>query len=236
MEELVKVGGLFGKVMAEASARASEWRAQGSIGTPSSESTNGLSAERRAELRGLPSARRGSTFASFDLSAAPRMRPAYEAAVQMADGSWSHWCLVLSGPYGCGKTHLAYAAANYRWNEGSAFRMISAPGLMQQLKNSIDEKRLSIETHAPMAYGPEDWAKVYGETTALLILDDFGAQQDTEWATAQLFGILNARYDRSLPTFLTTNLSVKQMDPRIESRIAKGLVVCNGPDQRVRFG
>lgn len=146
------------------------------------------------------------------------------------------WCRVLMGQYGCGKTHLAYAAANYRRENGLPYRMITAPALMGQLKNSIDEKKRSIDSMAAVAFGPEEWVKVYGETKALLILDDFGAQQDTEWATAQLFTILDMRYDRELPTLITTNLGMKQMDPRIASRCAAGVIVCNAPDQRVRYG
>lgn len=234
--EPTRAGGLFGKVMADISARASAFRASGSIGMPSSESTSELSPQRVAELKGCPPAKWAKKFDAFDVSAAPRMKPAYDAALLIAAGTWRPWCLVLSGPYGCGKTHLAYAAANYRREKGKPYRMLTAPALMSQLKSAIDEKRRSIETMAPIAYGPEDWVRVYGATRALLILDDLGAQQDTEWATAQMFSILNARYDAELPTLITTNLSVAQFDPRLASRCKGGLVICNGPDQRVRFG
>lgn len=236
MPEPTRADGLFGKVMRDISARASAYRAQGSIGTPSNERSSELSPQRVGELRGCPPAKWGTTFEAFDMTAAPRMKPAYDAALSIAAGSWKPWCLVLSGPYGCGKTHLAYAAANYRRERNKPYRMLTAPALMGQLKDSIDEKRRSIETMAATAYGPEDWVRVYGETPALLILDDLGAQQDTEWATAQMFSILNTRYDRKLPTLITTNLGVKQFDPRLASRCMSGVVVCNGPDQRVRFG
>jgi DNA replication protein DnaC len=151
------------------------------------------------------------------------------ATGNFADGIW---CVVLSGGYGCGKTHLAYAAANYRREHGLPYRMLTAPALMAQLRNSIDEKRLSIEHNAPVAYGPEDWVRTYSETAALLILDDLGAQQDTEWATTQLFAILNARYDAELPTLITTNLHPDALDPRLASRCRRGIVVCQGADQR----
>lgn len=234
MPEPIKAGGLFGKVMADISARAREYRASGSIGTPSSERSSELRPERVAELRGCPPVKWSKTFDAFEPE--PRMNRAFLASRAIAEGSWEPWCLVLSGPYGCGKTHLAYAAANYRRTHGLPYRMLTAPALMAQLKNAIDEKRHSIEHNAATAFGPEEWAKVYGETPALLILDDLGAQQDTEWATAQLFSILNARYDRELPTLITTNLGAGQLDPRLASRCMAGLVVCNGPDQRVRFG
>lgn len=163
------------------------------------------------------------------------MKAAYDAALSLAAGDWKPWCLVFAGNYGTGKTHLAYAVANYRREHAMPYRMITAPALMGQLKNSIDEKRRSVESLAPLAYGPEEWVKSFGEA-AFLIIDDFGAQQDTEWATAQLFAILDKRYDLSLPTLITTNLQPTDIDPRVASRVRAGIVVCSGSDQRVRFG
>lgn len=233
--EPTQVAGLFGKVMADISRRAKEYRVQGSTGMPKNASTKELSPERKAELRGLPVTKWSKTFESFDFTAAPRMLAAHGAARNIAAGTWKPWCLVLSGNYGTGKTHLAYAAANYRREHNLGYRMITAPALMAKLRDSIDEKRLSIEHNAPVAFGPEDWVKTYGSTPVLLILDDLGAQQDTEWAMTQLFAILNARYEAELPTLITTNMSPANLDPRIASRCRAGIVVCNGPDQRVRF-
>jgi len=234
--EPVKAAGIFGKVMAEVSARAKEYRAQELTGNRK----NGIKLNvsdwpvKEAAIKGCPQSKWGKTFESFDLIAAPAMANAYERTRWYA-ATPERWCLVLSGEYGTGKTHLAYAAANYRREHNLPYLMLTAPALMAKLKNSIDEKRLSIETHGAMAWGPEEWVCMYGTTEALLILDDFGAQQDTEWATTQLFSVLNSRYDRELPTLLTTNLGAKQMDPRIVSRIAGGLIVCKGGDQRARF-
>ncbi len=230
--ELTKVGGVFGKIMAEASARAKEYRAVYGPVDPPSENGHALSAERVSGLRGLPSAKWGKTFDSFDLTIAPGMADAHRAAQLLASGEARSWCLVLVGSYGCGKTHLAYASANYRREHQMAYRMITAPALMAQFRNAIDEKRMSIEHNAPVAYGPEDWVRVYSETPALLILDDFGAQQDTEWAITQLFSVLNARYEGELPTLITTNRTIQQLDPRIASRCKGGIVKCVGSDQR----
>lgn len=232
----VKATGLFDKVMADISARAKEYRARELTGSNKRPTKIDDWPEREAAIKGCPKPKWGKTFEAFDLSVAPRMAKARDAAMGIAAGTWKPWCLVLSGGYGSGKTHLAYAAANYRREHGLPYRMITAPALMAQLKNAIDEKRRSVDTMAPLAYGPEDWVRVYGETTALFILDDFGAHQETEWATTQMFAVLNARYDRGLPTLITTNLPREQIDPRIASRIGAGLVLCHGEDQRMRFG
>lgn len=235
MPEPVKVGGLFGKVMADISARAKEYREQGSIGMPRPESTKELSPQRVAEIHGLPQPKWGTTFDSFNVETAAIGR-AKDAALALARGEWQPWCLVLSGNYGSGKTHLAYAVANYRRENGGSYHMMTAPALMAKLKNAIDEKKRSIDSMAALAYGPEEWVEVYSKANTLLILDDFGAHYDSEWAAAQMFAILNARYDAGLKTMLTTNLSAAQFDPRIASRIMRGIVVCNGADQRAKYG
>jgi DNA replication protein DnaC len=54
---------------------------------------------------------------------------------------------------------------------------------------------------------------------ALLILDDFGTQNATSWAQEKLFQILNYRYINRLPTVVTTNLSLNEIEGRIRSRL-----------------
>ncbi len=53
----------------------------------------------------------------------------------------------------------------------------------------------------------------------LLILDDFGSQNATSWAQEKLFQIINYRYINRLPMVVTTNLSNRDMDERIQSRL-----------------
>jgi DNA replication protein DnaC len=59
----------------------------------------------------------------------------------------------------------------------------------------------------------------------MLILDDFGTQNATPWAVEKLYQLLNYRYNRRLPTVITTNQSLGEMDPRLASRLSdRGLV------------
>ncbi len=66
----------------------------------------------------------------------------------------------------------------------------------------------------------------------LVVLDDLGTEKMTEWASEQLYRVLDGRYDRGLPTIITSNVQSDSLDPRILSRYAEGLVVCNGKDVR----
>ena len=55
--------------------------------------------------------------------------------------------------------------------------------------------------------------------TPLLILDDLGAQSSTPWAQEKLFQLLNHRYVARLPTVITTNQNIDEMEPRLRSRL-----------------
>ncbi len=45
----------------------------------------------------------------------------------------------------------------------------------------------------------------------LLILDDFGAERNTEYALEQLFNVIDARYQARKPLILTSNLSLADL-------------------------
>ena len=50
----------------------------------------------------------------------------------------------------------------------------------------------------------------------LLILDDFGIERSTEYALEQIYNIINARYLKSKPTIITTNLNFKDIETEQE--------------------
>ena len=59
----------------------------------------------------------------------------------------------------------------------------------------------------------------------VLILDDWGAHSDTPWADEQLYLILNHRTGRVLPTVVTSNLILEDIDPpRVRSRLMNRLI------------
>jgi DNA replication protein DnaC len=51
-------------------------------------------------------------------------------------------------------------------------------------------------------------------------LDDFGTQSATAWAREKLFQILNFRYINHLPTVITTNLMLEEIEGRMRSRLS----------------
>jgi DNA replication protein DnaC len=122
---------------------------------------------------------------------------------QSADG----W-LLLHGGYGCGKTHLAAAIANFTVSLGVPTLFITVPDLLDALRFAYDDPESTFE---------ERFEEI--RTAPLLIMDDFGTQNATSWAQEKLFQIINYRYINKLPLVVTTNQFLEQIDSRIRSRL-----------------
>ncbi len=117
--------------------------------------------------------------------------------------------LVFSGTYGCGKTHLAAAIANARIDMGEPVLFVVVPDLLDHLR----------ATYSPQSDVTYDELFEQVRTTPLLILDDLGTQSSTPWAQEKLFQLLNYRYNAHLPTVITTNQRLEDLDPRLRSRL-----------------
>ena len=120
----------------------------------------------------------------------------------------SGW-LVMVGETGVGKTHLAAAAASERLHAGDAVCFAVVPELLDALRAS---------------YGGGDAASFDALFAAvkdvdLLVLDDLGAQQSTDWANDKLYQLCGYRYTKALPTVLTMNEMPDELPPRLASRI-----------------
>ncbi len=117
--------------------------------------------------------------------------------------------LVFTGPYGCGKTHLAAAIANCRAEKGYSALFVVVPDL-------LDHLRATFNPTSPISYD-----KCFEEVrrTPLLILDDLGTESATPWVREKLYQIFNYRYNGRLPTVITTASYVKELDERLASRI-----------------
>jgi DNA replication protein DnaC len=116
--------------------------------------------------------------------------------------------LMLSGSYGCGKTHLAAAVANTCVEYGMGTLFLTVPDLLDWLRYSYGSTDASFEQRF------EEIRNV-----GLLVLDDLGAQNTTPWAAEKLFQVIDYRYIRRLPLVVTTNQRIEDLDDRIRSRL-----------------
>jgi DNA replication protein DnaC len=140
--------------------------------------------------------------------------------------------LLLYGPPGTGKTHLAAATLrNVIEYKGLKGVFCDFRNLLIELRNSFSSSESTGEILDSVRKAP------------LLILDDVGAERNTEWAKEILAEIVNYRYTQNLPTIITTNLRfdrytedsfVAKFDARTESRLYDmcKIVKVEGDDRR----
>jgi DNA replication protein DnaC len=141
------------------------------------------------------------------------LRLAYERCAEFALNP-SGWIL-LRGGYGCGKTHLAVAIANEQIAQNRPVIFTTVPDL-------LDFLRSSFAPNSPVGFD-ERFEQI--RSAPLLILDDFGTESGTPWAREKLFQILNHRYNGRLPTVITTNYELEEIELRMRSRLVDpGLV------------
>ncbi len=158
---------------------------------------------------------KGMSFDNFDarranLPAEQRhsLEAAYNAAVEFAK-SPDGW-LVLLGVNGCGKTHLASAIVNCRYQQ-------TEPALFIVVPDFLDHLRSAFGPNSPVSY---DRLFEGVRTTDLLVFDDFGEQSTTAWAQEKLYQVINHRYNARLATVITTTCSLDELDNRVSSRLA----------------
>ena len=155
------------------------------------------------------------TFENFDskrVNLPSDQRQNLEQAFRLAHNfahSPKDW-LVFQGTYGCGKTHLAAAIANYRLQQGKAAFFVIIPDFLDHLRSTFSpDSRVTYD---------EFFERV--KKAGLLILDDFGEHSSTAWAQEKLYQLINYRYNACLPTVITTAASLEEMDTRVSSRMA----------------
>lgn len=152
------------------------------------------------------------------------LRLAYDKSVRFAQEP-KGW-LLLRGGYGCGKTHLAIAIANHRIEQGEQPLFVVVPDLLDHLR----------ATYGPNSEITYDERFEQIRNAPLLILDDLGTQNATSWAQEKLFQLFNHRYNMQLPTVVTTNQALEDIEVRIRSRLADpdltDMVMILAPDYR----
>jgi DNA replication protein DnaC len=146
-------------------------------------------------------------FDNFNPTISPEIKEAYRIAKKYAQdpGGW----LILIGKVGCGKTHLAAAIANEYIEYGETVLFTTTIDLLDHLRS----------TFAPSSDIIYDQLFAKMREASLLVLDDLGTQQSSPWANEKLFQLLNYRYNLQLPTVITTNIVLNNIEERIRSRM-----------------
>ncbi len=165
-------------------------------------------AKRRRQLQEMSNlgAFYDKSFGNFN-PRVPGIQEALRASYEFAQNP-NGW-LLLIGPNGCGKTHLAAAIANQSLEDGALVLFATVPDLLDHLRAAF----------APASTEIYDQLFARMREAEVLVLDDLGAQQSSPWANEKLFQLLNYRYNSRFPTVITANSrGLQGIDERIRSR------------------
>jgi hypothetical protein len=114
--------------------------------------------------------------------------------------------LWFDGPVGTGKTSLAILVAKAAKDAGRSYAVFPVPRLLAEIKRTFDRD------------ASDSYMGFFKRlcTVDLLVLDDLGAEKQTEWVLEQLYSIVNERWQDRRSIVVTTN--VPDPDPEAPLR------------------
>ena len=140
-------------------------------------------------------------------------KEAYGKSMRMASAIGGN-ILTIIGTYGTGKSHLVEAVAR-EWLHGNrSVKYEYVPTLMNELRSTVssDESNGSLWTKLQERFKPK-----------LLILDDLGQENPTEWTRKLLTEIIDERIRTNGWLLCATNYTQEQLKERIDERFVSRL-------------
>lgn len=113
--------------------------------------------------------------------------------------------LYIHGGVGAGKTHAASAMARLFAEAGYDVAFTTAKGMLERVKATFDEG------------GTEAVVARYAKCD-VLVLDDLGKEDATEWSVGTVFSVLDARYEDMRPTIVTSNYAPGALADKLARR------------------
>lgn len=159
--------------------------------------------ERVIERARIPKRYEHCDFESYstDVGATPQQIHSLKNAKLLAQGFIRDYPgaaekgLLLMGPSGVGKTHLAVAALRELIRRGHAGLFCDYRELLKEIQASYNPASESTEMAILEPI----------RTVEILVLDDLGASKPSDWVRDIVGIVLNARYNERRTTIITTN-------------------------------
>ena len=150
-------------------------------------------------------------FDTFD-AYSPSLRNMRDQARRWAERVERRPLLLMVGPAGIGKSHLAKAAALQLAESGYSVEVATADGLLSRIKQTFDRGDRSQASTADVMHEIA--------AAGVLVVDDLGAEYATAWGASTLEALIFARYESRSLTVITGNkdlaaLAEHQGDPHL---------------------
>lgn len=136
--------------------------------------------------------------------------------------------LLIYGSPGNGKSYLSFAIANDLLQKQQPVICISINGLLERIRETYSRWGKEGETEILKSLSNAD----------LVVLDDLGVEQSTDWSVTKIYNIIDSRYRNKLPLIVTTNHSLDDLRELYGERTVDRLLeMCtpiqnNGPSIR----
>ena len=135
--------------------------------------------------------------------------------------------ILFSGKTGCGKTHLAVAILREiikrRFVYDCDFYFITAPELLLEIRATFKPHAKKYDDFGHCAADTEQDVLDKYSKCELLILDDLGAEKVSDFTIQSLYLVIDRRNREMMPTIVTTNLSLEEIETQIDARMASRL-------------
>jgi DNA replication protein DnaC len=130
---------------------------------------------------------------SLDRAVLRQVRAFTRSIEERLDAGRGLW---FDGPVGTGKTSLAILVAKAADDAGRTYAVYPVPRLLAEIKRTFDRD------------ASDSYMGFFRRlcTVDLLVLDDLGAEKQTEWVLEQLYSIVNERWQDRRSIVVTTNL------------------------------
>ena len=157
---------------------------------------------------GIPKRFRAKTFENYEERSENSI--AYKKAKNFAENFPDvDKGLLLVGPVGTGKTHLAAAISNKLISRLYSVYFGNTTDIMSFIKSTYSKDAEVTELEA---------VKLMTEKVDLLVIDDLGKENETTNTIAVLYQIINRLYENEKPVIITTNYNSIDLAKKLGER------------------